>query len=147
MNYVQRLEHWGDAHHPKWIDLLRMILGVFLCIKGVEFGRNLGGLENLMSRQVAFSSLMLVFISHYILFAHTMGGFLLATGLLTRLACLIQIPVMMGAIIFVNAFMMRPFSELFLSILILLLLIYFLVVGSGPWSLDFLINKEAEKKP
>jgi putative oxidoreductase len=54
---------------------------------------------------------------------------------------------MMGAIIFVNAFMMRPFSELFLSILILLLLIYFLVVGSGPWSLDFLINREAEKKP
>ena len=146
MNYVQRLEHWGDTHHPKWIDLLRIVLGVFLCIKGVEFGRNLGGLETMMSRQVPFSSLMLVFISHYILFAHTMGGFLLATGLLTRLACLIQIPVLLGAIIFVNASIMRSFPEMFLSILILLLLIYFLIVGSGPWSLDRALSRESDKK-
>ena len=44
----------------------------------------------------------------------------------------------MGAIIFVNINATRnafsPYSELFLSILILLLLIYFLIIGNGPLS-------------
>ena len=69
---------------------------------------------------------------------------MLATGLLTRLACLIQIPVLIGAIIFVNTSMLQPFSELVLSILILILLIYFLVIGSGPWSLDRVINESTK---
>jgi putative oxidoreductase len=144
MNYVQRLEHWGDMHHPKWIDLLRIILGVFLCIKGVEFARHQNAVEELMSRRVPFSSFVLILLSHYILFAHILGGFLLATGLLTRFACILQIPVLLGAIVFINASMLQPFSELFLSILILLLLVYFLIVGSGPWSLDRAIDRNAE---
>ena len=37
---------------------------------------------------------------------------------------------------------MRPFSELFLSIIVLLLLVYFLIIGSGPWSLDKAFEKE-----
>lgn len=141
MNYMQRLEFWGDHHHPKWLDILRIALGVFLCIKGVEFARNMSMVEEMVSREVPFSSFMLIILSHYILFAHIMGGFLLAVGLLTRLACIIQIPVIIGAIIFINASMLRPFSELFLSILILAMLVYFLIIGSGPWSLDSVIEK------
>jgi len=141
MNYLQRLEFWGDRHHPKWLDLLRIALGVFLCIKGIEFARNMNLVEDMMTRKVPFSSFMLILLSHYILFAHIMGGFLLAIGLLTRFACVIQIPVLLGAIIFINSSMLRPFSELFLSILILMLLVYFLVIGSGPWSLDRVIEK------
>ena len=145
MNYVQRLEQWGDMHHPKWVDLLRIILGVFLCIKGVEFARHLNAVQELVSRKVPFSSLVLILISHYILFAHIMGGFLLATGLLTRFACLLQIPVLLGAIIFINASMLQPFSEILLSVLILALLVYFLIIGSGPWSLDRVIERHAER--
>ncbi len=82
---------------------------------------------------------------HYAAFAHMVGGILLALGLFTRLACLIQIPVLLGAIIFVNTSrdMLRPYSELILSILILLLLIYFLIAGNGPWS--FKIAEEEDK--
>jgi uncharacterized membrane protein YphA (DoxX/SURF4 family) len=63
---------------------------------------------------------------------------------MTRLACVIQIPVMLGAIFFLstNKEMLRPYSELFLSILVLLLLIYFMIAGNGPWS----IKMEEEKK-
>jgi uncharacterized membrane protein YphA (DoxX/SURF4 family) len=35
---------------------------------------------------------------------------------------------------------------LILSIVVLLLLMYFLVVGSGRWSLDWYINREDEKR-
>jgi uncharacterized membrane protein YphA (DoxX/SURF4 family) len=97
--------------------------------------------EDMMSRKVPFSSFMLILLSHYILFAHIMGGFLLAVGLLTRFACILQIPVLIGAIIFINASMLRPFSEIFLSLLILMLLVYFLVIGGGPWSLDRVIDR------
>ncbi|MGZ3837992.1 MAG: DoxX family protein [Flavisolibacter sp.] len=143
MNFAQRLENWGDRHHPKWMDILRIALGIFLCLKGVEFATNMSMIMSLMSDNTPFSSFMMIIIGHYIVFAHTMGGFLLATGLLTRLACIIQIPILLGAIIFINfpSAMMRPFSELFLSILVLGLLVYFLIIGSGPWSLDRAIEK------
>lgn len=141
MNYLQRVEFWGDHHHPKWLDLLRIALGVFLCFKGIEFANNMNLVEDMMSRKVPFSSFMLILLSHYILFAHIMGGFLLAVGLLTRFACILQIPVLIGAIIFINASMLRPFSEIFLSLLILMMLVYFLVIGGGPWSLDRVIDR------
>lgn len=143
MNYLQRIEHWGDAHHPKWLDILRIALGLFLCFKGVEFANNMNRLMGLMSNQVPFSSLTLVLLSHYILGAHLLGGFLLTVGLLTRFACFIQIPVLLGAIIFINTSpaVMGQFSELFFSLLVLVLLIYFLIIGSGPWSLDKVIER------
>ena len=147
MNLVQRLEQWGDRHHPKWLDFLRIALGVFLCLKGVEFATNMSSVMGLMTGAMPFSSFMMVLISHYIVFVHTMGGFLLATGLLTRFACIIQIPILLGAILFINLSpaMMQPFSELFLSILVLGLLIFFLIIGSGPWSLDNLIERSSKK--
>ena len=40
MNYVQRLEHWGEAHHPKYLDILRIALGIFLLLKGNVFANN-----------------------------------------------------------------------------------------------------------
>jgi putative oxidoreductase len=146
MNLVQRIEQWGDQHHPKWMDLLRMALGIFLCLKGIEFATNMSSVMNLMTGAMPFSSFMTVLIGHYIVFAHCMGGAFLAAGLLTRFSCLIQIPILLGAIIFINFSysMMRPFSELFLSVVVLGLLLYFLVIGSGPWSLDHVIEKNTK---
>ncbi|MBD0295079.1 MAG: DoxX family membrane protein, partial [Flavisolibacter sp.] len=52
-------------------------------------------------------------------------------------------PILLGAIIFVHSSdTLRPYSELLLSILVLLLLIYFLIVGNGPWSYDWFVNRE-----
>ena len=145
MNYLQRIEHWGDTHHPKYLDLLRIVLGIFLCLKGIEFARNSILLNELINRQVSFSSLLLLLLGHYVIFAHIMGGFLLALGLLTRFACLIQIPILIGAIIFVKVDLTNHFSEMFLAVIVLALLVYFTVIGSGPWSLDRVMNKSADK--
>jgi uncharacterized membrane protein YphA (DoxX/SURF4 family) len=138
MNLVQRVEHWGDTHHPQWLDIVRIALGAFLCFKGVEYLYNMGAMLNLITNKMGFGSFSSMMMSNYISFAHLLGGILLILGVLTRFACLIQIPILLGAIFFVNLSpdnLYRPFSELLLSIVVLLLLILFLVVGNGKWSM------------
>ena len=136
MNILQRFEQWGDSHHPKWLDIIRIILGIFLCYKGIDFLQNMGSLMSIMSNKVQFNSLMFIVLGHYVVFAHIVGGILLIIGLFTRFACLIQIPILLVAVLLINTGnnMMRPYSEFFLSLVVLLLLIYFLIVGNGPWS-------------
>jgi putative oxidoreductase len=147
MNLLQRFEYWGDRHHPKWMDIVRIALGIFLCYKAIDVLNNMSDLISLMSRKTSFGSFTYILAGHYAVFAHLLGGILLIFGVLTRFACLIQIPVLLGAIFFVgsNGDMLRPYSELFLSILVLLLLIYFLIAGNGPWSVKMNEEKKKEK--
>ncbi|HEV3325701.1 MAG TPA: DoxX family protein [Puia sp.] len=134
MNLVQRVEHWGDTHHPQWLDIVRIALGGFLCYKGVDFLMNMGSMLDLMANRMSFGSFTAMLMSNYIAFAHILGGVLLILGVLTRFACLIQIPILLGAIFFVNSSLYKPFSALALPIIVLLLLIWFLVIGNGKWS-------------
>ena len=136
MNLLEKFEYWGDRHHPKWLDIIRIALGIFLCYKGVDFLRNSSNLISLMTLRSPFGSFVIILVAHYVAFAHIIGGFFLTIGMFTRAACLIQIPILMGAIVFVNINATRdafsPYSELFLSVIVLLLLVYFLIVGNGP---------------
>jgi len=129
------VEHWGDTHHPQWLDIVRILLGAFLCYKGVEFLYNMGSMLSLLSNKMAFGSFSSMLMSNYIAFAHILGGVLLIMGVLVRFACLLQLPILLGAIFFINMNpeMYRPLSELALSIVVLLLLCLFLVVGNGKW--------------
>ena len=138
MDLLHRLQFWGDSHHPKWMDIIRIALGIFLVYKAIDFLNNMSDLVTLMSKSTSFGSFTYILAGHYAVFAHLLGGILLIFGILTRFACIIQIPVMLGAIFFVstNEDMLRPYSELFLSIIILLLLIYFLIAGNGPLSVN-----------
>jgi len=135
MNLVQRVEHWGDTHHPLWLDIVRIILGAFLCYKGIDFLMNMGTMLALITNKMSFGSFTSMLMSNYIAFAHILGGGLLIMGVLTRFACLIQIPILLGAIFFVNTDLYRPFSALLLPVVTLLLLITFLIVGNGRWQL------------
>ena len=146
MNLANRLELWGDRHHPRWLDVIRICLGIFMCYKGFELLNNINLLTNTLNDKLSFSGFALSLLSHYIVFAHFAGGFLLAIGLLTRVACIVQIPVLLGAVFFVNStggLFGRP-SELFLSIVVLLLLIFFLIVGNGAWSVDKMLTNDQE---
>jgi putative oxidoreductase len=147
MNALQRLGHWGDMHHPRWMDIVRVLLGIFLCYKGIEFLQDMSGTVNLLANNFSFGSFALLLLGHYIVFAHLLGGVLLVFGILTRFACLIQLPVLLGAIILVNAKqgLWQPFSELWLSVLVFLLLGYFLIAGDGPWSFSR-VAAETDKK-
>ncbi|MEO6289029.1 MAG: DoxX family protein [Ginsengibacter sp.] len=148
MNFLQRLEFWGNSHHPKWMDIIRIALGIFLCYKGADFLLHMSSLINLMSTKSSFGfgSFAYIMAGQYVVFAHIVGGIFLILGLFTRFACIIQIPILLGAVIFVNSSreMLQPYSELLLSIVILLLLVYFLIAGNGQWS--FKIPEEEKKK-
>jgi putative oxidoreductase len=145
MNLLERLEYWGDRHHPRWMDIVRIALGIFLCYKAVDFLNNMSDLISLMSSQTSFAFFVYVLAGHYVVFAHLLGGVFLVFGVLTRFACLIQIPVMLGALFFVqsNHDMLRPYSEIGITLLVLLLLVYFLIAGNGPWSVKM---REESKK-
>ena len=146
MNLLEKLEYWGDRHHPKWLDIIRIALGIFLCYKGIDFLRNTSTLISAMEIRSPFSSFVIILLGHYVSFAHIIGGFFMTIGMFTRAACLIQIPILLGAIIFINfpTDVLQPYNELFLSILVLLLLIYFLIVGNGPLSVK--MPPEEEKQ-
>ncbi|WP_353196055.1 DoxX family protein [Parapedobacter defluvii] len=136
MNVIERIEHWGDTHHPGWLDLLRIALGIVIFLKGVTF---LAGTESL--RQLIEQTPIKIYtwgIVHYIAFAHLVGGILIAIGLITRVAIGFQLPVLIGAVFFINITRGLSFlnSELWISLVVLVLLVVFFVIGSGPYSLD-----------
>jgi len=149
MNLLQKLEYWGDRHHPKWLDIFRFALGIFLVYKGVDFLENMGTMINQMHGLLPNIYFSLSLLGHYIVFAHIVGGLMLAFGFATRAACIMQIPILIGAIFFINSSegMFNSYSQMIITVVCLLGLIYFLIAGNGPWSVDrFLIEKE-DKRP
>ena len=140
MNTVQKVEHWGDLHHAKWLDIIRIILGLVILFKGILFISQTDVQQDwiIQNNTFGFSGLMAVAVLHIVAFVHLVGGLLIAIGLVTRFAVVIQIPILIGAIFFVN--LTRGFtfinSELWLSVIVLFLLIIFWIVGSGPYSVD-----------
>jgi len=148
MTLIQRIEFWGEKHHPVWMDIVSIALGIFLVVKGVQFIGNYNTLMNLMPQWMPFGSFVMILIGHYVVGAHILGGVLLTMGWLTRAACLMQIPVLLGAVFFANQSgnVLHPFSNLLLAIVVLLLLVYFLIASNGPWSLDAMHAGEEEKK-
>ncbi|HRH59364.1 MAG TPA: DoxX family protein [Chitinophagaceae bacterium] len=142
MSIVKRLDDWSDQHRIKWVLILRVALGILLLFKGLSFISHTEDLEKIIAESNLKSGGQA--LAMYVTFAHLLGGVLIIVGLLTRLAVIIQLPVLIGAIFFVNAAhgFMNVNSQLGLSILVLLLLIFFLFEGGGPYSMDRYIKKK-----
>ena len=143
MSVVTKIEGWGNSHRPGWLDIFRIALGVFITYKGAVFAMNLDSLETTI--QGVNMRYTAVAIAHYVIFAHLLGGPLIAFGLLTRIMCLLQLPLLIGAVVLVNA---REFSsagsklELEVSTAVLIGLIVFMVFGAGKYSIDEKRRKE-----
>ena len=142
MNVTHKISNWGDRHHPKILDLLRMVLGLFLVVKGVIFLNNAAYLRYLIieNRAIRQSPEIITALIYYVTYMHVLGGGLIFLGLYTRLWALLQLPIVFAAVFFVNITSPYVNSELWLSILVLALLLLFLVIGSGPLSLDHLLS-------
>ena len=143
MNITNKINHWGDKHHPKILDGIRMLLGIFLVVKGLIFFNNAAYLRDLIiaNRAIRQSPEVITALINYVTYMHMVGGALIFLGIYTRLWALLQVPIVFGAVFFVN--IVSPFvnSELWLSILVLALLFLFVVIGSGPLSFDRLLSK------
>jgi len=138
---LRSIQQWSVTHHPRWLVIVRVALGLCLFAKGITFISNATLLERLLSGSaMANDSGTLAII---ITFANLLGGFMLTVGLMTRLVCLLQIPILIGAIVFINAQKggFAAESELSLAIVVLILLLFFLIEGGGPLSLDGYFHK------
>lgn len=133
MGRIKTLNKWANSHSYYPIDVLRVALGVFLFIKGVNFMGNTGELlEMVKPVQSIFGEMILV---HYVAPAHFVGGILIAFGLLTRWAVVAQLPILIGAVL-INFLGEMNNTNLILSLATLLVCIFFLIFGSGRHSVD-----------
>ncbi len=146
MNTAQRFTDYCEGNREIWFELIRIYLGIALFARGLYIffpgGREvLHGFLESMGGGGWFAA---VFWGHFVIMAHLCGGLFLAVGLLTRLAALVQIPILVGAVLFVHwqdgLFAMGQSLELAALVLFLLIVVFF--HGPGIWSLDhYLIHR------
>ncbi len=140
MSTLQQIQQWSATHHPRWLVVLRVALGLSLFAKGISFVNNNAALDQLIAG--SFVSNAVHWLPLAITSAHLLGGFLIIIGLLTRWATLFQIPILIGAVIFISRQSGTfSLSEFIFALVILVLLIFFLFEGGGPISLDNYFKK------
>lgn len=144
MSVITDVESWGNNHRPGFLDVFRILLGVFLTYKGLYFITHMHELlQTTSGLSVYFAGLA---VAHYVAFAHILGGPLIAVGLFTRIVSVIQMPILLGAVFFVNyprGFLsVAQHMELWASLVILVGLVVFMVFGAGRYSIDAKRRKE-----
>jgi uncharacterized membrane protein YphA (DoxX/SURF4 family) len=123
---------------PAWLTILRIMLGLVLFWKGIVFIRDTAQLEQMIEHTGigVFSQNSQIF-SFIISYLSLLCGLFILTGLFTRTSCIIQIPILLVAIFFVNAKNIGQSGfELVISIVVLALMVLFAVKGSGTLSAD-----------
>lgn len=145
MNTIDKITSWGDSHHVGWLDIFRIALGTFLFSKGIEFGRDPHEISELVTG--GKFSLFSFFLLHSIPIIHLAGGFMIAIGLQARWAIIFQLPILLGAVVLnlVTTSSFGIYSNLGVSIVTSILLIIFLIYGSGPYSVDAFFKKNEEQ--
>lgn len=138
MTTLQQVRSWSITHHPRWLVIVRIGLGLFLMAKGINFLHDSSALDRILYGSAEQAENNTHWLPIVITWANLLGGFMILIGLWTRLMCLSQIPILIGAIVFINSHKdsFAPGSELTLAILSLVLVLFFLIEGSGPISLD-----------
>jgi uncharacterized membrane protein YphA (DoxX/SURF4 family) len=117
-------------------DLVRAYLGIGLFVRGVLFVSRPELVLNYLSSNESW--FVPYAVAHYVALAHLGGGVLLAFGLATRLAALVQLPVLAGAVFMVHSgdSLLAAGQSLEFSALVLMLLFVYLAVGAGRLSVD-----------
>ena len=139
--YAGRLSDSGNVA----FELLRIYLGIGLFIRGVVFISNSGAFMELVggTQSTWLTSIVLI---HYVALSHLVGGVMIAIGLFTRAAALVQIPVLAGAVFFIHVQggLIGSAQSLEFSALVLFLLVLLFLWGSGRLSVDRHILEQPE---
>ena len=139
---MKNKQHFTISNQLLAYDLIRIYLGIGLVIKGIQFIFSPDTLLLLLkTSQVQIFSTFSLF---YVPVAHIFGGAMLMLGFLTRLASLIQIPILFGAVFFVNfnkniLIMQQNFE---FSLLVLFLLLIYGIFGAGSLSVDYKLSND-----
>lgn len=139
MGVIKKLNKWANRHTYYSLDLLRIVFGGFLLIKGFSFMGNTQILIDLVKPLQNIAGSMMAI--HYVTPAHVIGGLLIIFGLLTRWATLAQLPLIIGAVI-INFVGEMNTTNLILSLVALILCIFFTIYGSGKHSVDYYLKMQ-----
>lgn len=145
MSYIYKIEHWADQHHPKWLDYLRILLGIIFILKGIAFIVNKEQIMNNISQNQYW--VVHYAIAHYVIGGYIVCGVAIIFGLFFRLAVLFEIPALLGAMFYVdmNKSIFALNSDTAYSVIILALLIFFFFYGPGKISLDYYLDTHKDK--
>src|SRR5215207_6625557 len=136
---MQRFIAWADARREYWLDCVRIYLGLGLFARGLLLITNTspGYFVDLLQRS-GQSWITNGLLLHFVMVAHFVGGLLLTIGFLTRVAALVQIPILFGAVFLIHRQdgLFALGQSLEFSALVLFLLCVFVVSGAGKLSLD-----------
>lgn len=133
-NLIHNLNTWANRNTNISLDILRVMLGVFLFLKGVQFAGQTEILVDLINPKSHNTAT--IFLAHYVAMAHLAGGILVAFGLLTRLALAIQFPILIGAVL-INFTGELVEWNLLQAMFGLVVGGFFLFYGSGKHSVDY----------
>lgn len=136
---IKSLNKWANAHTYYPIDILRVALGVFLFMKGIDFMSNQAQMAEVIKPFQNLPGGMLVL--HYVVPAHFVGGFLIVVGLLTRWTVIAQLPILIGAVL-VNFLGEMNNTNLILATITLIVCLFFLFYGSGKHSIDYYLKMQ-----
>lgn len=145
MNYTHQINSFRkfvDMHHPGWMDIFRIILGIAIFIKGIYFIHNPDALMQILQNSKISGWTFIV--EHHVAFTYLVGGILIAIGLITRIAIIFQIPVFFGSIYccIADKGFFSVFSDLTFSIIMFVLLIFYLIWGPGRFSVDTYMKRD-----
>ena len=140
MGFVQRIDRWSQAHQPQWLVVIRVALGIILLAKGIFFISHADQLTDIIANSRFKGEV--TFLVGYVTFSHLFCGAFIVLGLLTRWVVILQIPILIAAVIFnAPSAVVALGSEFWLSLIVLVLLIFFLLEGGGPFSMDNYLRK------
>jgi len=107
---------------------IRIFLGIAMAVRGLILITNPDSMSQLVNEQQMYLGYAAVAMVHLV------GGVFLAIGFYPRLASLLLIPVLMGAVFVVHAGegLMTAGQSLELAVMVLFLLVIFAVFGPGP---------------
>ena len=125
-----------DAHRHLVLDAIRVYLGAGLFFRGLVLMLTDTGLQQLTGG--AAPSVTTSGIALYVTAARLIGGAFLLVGLYTRLAALVQLPILIGAVVLVHwqDGLLSANQSLEFSALVLFLMTLVVLFGGGRWSLD-----------
>jgi putative oxidoreductase len=133
------------------LTLLRIFTGIVLIYKSYNFIRDAAVAKTKIEQTgigvFTENSEILALVITYL---GLLCGLLIALGLFTRIAAVIQIPILIVAVFFVNFRNIESnVFEFILSMIILILLILFALKGGGPFSANeyFRSGEPVEMKP
>lgn len=143
---VERMRTWAAERSDVWLDLLRIYVGVGLFAKGVSFAASR---DMMILGEAANIGWLDGMVAHYVVPVHIIGGLMLAIGLATRAAAILNIPILLGAVLFVHGRegLFTAGQTLEFALLVLFILCVLAIAGSGRVSVDHYIAQHSSRGP